>query len=323
MLEKKLAKEVMDKNINIQKLIIMNYANLCDKNEESMDCSDLVNGTDPLTGNKTDEILSVKRKLYLKRLNLRRRKDKNGVNRNNLVFFPDAVYGLKGEECGKIIGSCSENFDQITINQMAAVLFYWGTGIVPLPWTFKRTKLANRYEMNYGAGGVIRLIDRNQNWKMFHGPVFITINSMLRYRVPNGGKNLPFMNLDAIAMDDLSLTIGRKYWKEHWCKAKDKTYYLGLDWMKNTICNSSVEILGDRIIGGPRWYEELGEFFQMGLNGVKTAANAVFNFVTKDMWTGLIDFLVTVGWYILYGGLIIIGLMLLCVMIKCFCTVMG
>ncbi|MGL4484257.1 MAG: hypothetical protein ACRCUS_04845 [Anaerovoracaceae bacterium] len=37
----------------------------------------------------------------------------------------------------------------------------------------------------------------------------------------------------------------------------------------------------------------------------------------------MINFLVTVGWYILYGGLIIIGLMLLFIMVKCFCTVMG
>lgn len=38
------------------------YANLCDKDEENMDCSDILNGTDPFTGNKTSE--SIKRKLY-------------------------------------------------------------------------------------------------------------------------------------------------------------------------------------------------------------------------------------------------------------------
>lgn len=81
------------------------YASFCDKDRENMDCSDFLNGTDPFTGNLTSEILSVKRKLYLKRLNIRRKKDEKGVYRNNLVFFYDAVYGLKGAECGKIISS--------------------------------------------------------------------------------------------------------------------------------------------------------------------------------------------------------------------------
>ncbi|MGL4484256.1 MAG: hypothetical protein ACRCUS_04840 [Anaerovoracaceae bacterium] len=112
------------------------YANFCDKDEENMDCSDLFNGTNPFTGNKSGETLSVKRKLYLKRLNIRRRKDEKGIYRNYLVFFPNAVYGLKGDECGKIIESCSKNFDQLTINQMAAVLCYWSTGIVPFTVDF-------------------------------------------------------------------------------------------------------------------------------------------------------------------------------------------
>lgn len=200
------------------------YASFCDKDRENMDCSDFLNGTDPFTGNLTSEILSVKRKLYLKRLNIRRKKDEKGVYRNNLVFFYDAVYGLKGAECGKIISSCSKDFDPLTINQVATVLCYWSASIVPLPWTLKRSKLANRYEISYGAGGVIRLVDKSQNWNMFYGPAFISINKVLRYRVPKGGKNRPLANLDAIAIDDLSLTIERKNWKENWCKMRDNNY---------------------------------------------------------------------------------------------------
>lgn len=45
---------------------------------------------------------------------------------------------------------------------------------------------------------------------MFQGrPAQIAVNSMLRYRVPKGGKNIPFTNIDAIAIDDLSLKIQR------------------------------------------------------------------------------------------------------------------
>lgn len=137
------------------------YANFYDQKEE-MDCDDFCNGKDPFTGNKTgNENLSIKRKLYLKRLNIYQRKDKEDIYRSNFVFFSDALFGLTGNECGSIIEKCSEGHDQITINQIASVLCYWSEVIVPLPWTFKRSKLANKYEMSYGAGGVIRIIDRN------------------------------------------------------------------------------------------------------------------------------------------------------------------
>ncbi len=52
------------------------YANFCDKNEDVLDCSDFLNGTDPFTGNQTSEVLSIKRKLYMKRVNIYRGKDK-------------------------------------------------------------------------------------------------------------------------------------------------------------------------------------------------------------------------------------------------------
>ncbi len=42
-------------------------------------------------------------------------------------------------------------------------------------------------------------------------------------------------------------------------------YYLGLDWMKNSLCGTSIEIVGERIKGGPRWYESPGEFVQEGV----------------------------------------------------------
>lgn len=92
--------------------------------------------------------------------------------------------------------------------------------------------------------------------------------------------------------------------------------------MKTSICYSSIEILGDRIKGGLRWFEEPGEFFRTGYEGVKKAS-AVFNFITKVIWTGLIDLLVKAGWYILYRGLIIIGLMILFIGLKCSCNIMG
>ncbi len=131
---------------------------------------------------------------------------------------------------------------------------------------------------------------------------------MLRYRVPKGGKNVPLTNIDAIAIDDLSLTIERKKWKESWCKGTDINYYLGLEWMRTGVCNTSVEIKGQPIKGGPRWFEAPGEFVKTGIQGVKQAANAVFKFVTQDMWTGLVNGLISAGWYALYGGLIILGI---------------
>lgn len=137
------------------------YANVCDKDGEVLDCSDFLNGMDPFTGNQTSEVLSVRRKLYMKRVNIYRRRDKEGVFRQKLVFLGDAVYGIAGQECGEVLGACAVGHDAITINQMAAVLCYMKNVIMPLPWTFKRTKMANRYAMNYGAGGVIRIIDKN------------------------------------------------------------------------------------------------------------------------------------------------------------------
>ncbi len=116
------------------------YANFCDKDKDKMDCSDFENGTDPFTGNQTEEVLSIRRRLYLKRVNLYRRKDAEGVYRSNLIFLKDAVYGIAGRECGKILKICSEGHEPLTINQMASVLCYWYNGIVPLPWTFKRDK---------------------------------------------------------------------------------------------------------------------------------------------------------------------------------------
>ncbi len=299
------------------------YANFCDKDKDKMDCSDFENGTDPFTGNQTEEVLSIRRRLYLKRVNLYRRRDAEGIYRSNLIFLKDAVYGITGRECGKILKICSEGHDALTINQMASVLCYWYNGIVPLPWTFKRDKIVNRYVMNYGAGGVVRVIDKGQKWKMFHGPARIAVNSMLRYRVPKGGKNVPLTNIDAIAIDDLSLTIERKGWKESWCKGTDMNYYLGLEWMRTGVCNTSVEIKGQPIKGGPRWFEAPGEFVKTGIQGVKQAANAVFKFVTQDMWTGLVNGLINAGWYALYGGLIILGIFFISVIIKCSCAAIG
>lgn len=159
-------------------------------------------------------------------------------------------------------------------------------------------------------------------WKMFHGPAQIAINTMLRYRVPKGGKNIPLTNIDAIAIDDVSLTIQRKGWNVNWCEGTNKTYYLGLEWMQASACDTNIEIKGDRIKGGPRWFEAPEEFVKMGIQGVKQAANADLKFVTKDMWTGLINVLVNTGWYVLYGGLIILGLTLF-IVVKCLCTAMG
>ncbi len=138
------------------------YANFCDKNQEKMNCSNFENGTDHFTGNQTEEVLSIRRRLYLKRVNLYRQKDEKGVYRSNSIFLKDAVYGIAGRECGKILKVCSEGHDALTINQMASVLCYWYNGIVPLPWMFKRDKIVNRYEMNYGAVGVVRVRQRQR-----------------------------------------------------------------------------------------------------------------------------------------------------------------
>lgn len=72
------------------------YANFCDKDRENMDCCDFLNGTDLFTGNQTSEILSIRRKLYLKRLNIRRMKDEKGVYKNILIFFLVRSLRFKG-----------------------------------------------------------------------------------------------------------------------------------------------------------------------------------------------------------------------------------
>ncbi len=158
---------------------------------------------------------------------------------------------------------------------------------------------------------------------MFHGPARIAVNSMLRYKVPKGGKNVPLNKIDAIAIDDLSLTIERKVWKESWCKGTDVNYYLGLEWMKTGVYNTSIEMKGHKIKGGPRWFEAPGEFMKTGIQGVKRAANADFKFVTQDMWASLITTLVNAGWYVLYGGLMILGIFFISVIVKCTCAAMG
>ncbi len=93
--------------------------------------------------------------------------------------------------------------------------------------------------------------------------------------------------------------------------------------MKNSLCGTSIEIIGERIKGGPRWYESPGEFVQEGIQGVKKAVNAVVTFITKDMWEGLINFLINTGWYLLYGGLALLGLVLLFIILKCSCGALG
>lgn len=118
-------------------------------------------------------------------------------------------------------------------------------------------------------------------------------------------------------------TIERRNWKENWCKAKDKNDYLGLNWLKNDICNTSIEIRGKKIKGGTRWFEAPGQFVKQGVDGIQKAAKAVFDFVTTDIWSGLINLLIRVGWYILYGGLIVVGLTVIMVIIKCFCASLG
>ncbi len=88
--------------------------------------------------------------------------------------------------------------------------------------------------------------------------------------------------------------------------------------MRTGVCNTSVEIKGQRIKGGPRWFEAPGEFVKTGIQGVKQAANAVFKFVTQDMWTSLIN-----AGGLIIGGLIILGIFLISVIVKCTCTAMG
>ncbi len=47
------------------------------------------------------------------------------------------------------------------------------------------------------------------------------------------------------------------------------------------------------------------------------------NFISKDMWSGLIHFLINTGWYLLYGGLALLGLVLLFIILKCSCAALG
>lgn len=140
-------------------MIIMISASLCDKYRDKIDCNNLVNGTDPETGNRTSETLSVKRKLYLKRVGLKNKKDRQGIYKLSLIYHNEEIYGLPSQECAELIKSCSKGHDSITNNQMSAVLCYWTYGIPVLPWTFVRDKMTNRFKMTYGAGGVVRYID--------------------------------------------------------------------------------------------------------------------------------------------------------------------
>lgn len=43
----------------------------------------------------------------------------------------------------------------------------------------------------------------------------------------------------------------------------------------------------------------------------------------KICGSGLVDFLVNTGWYVLYGGLILLGLVLLFIILKCSCAALG
>ncbi len=93
--------------------------------------------------------------------------------------------------------------------------------------------------------------------------------------------------------------------------------------MRTGVCNTSIEIKGQPIKDGPRWFEAPGEFVKTGIQGVKQAASAVFKFVTQEMWTSLVNSLINAGWYALYGGLIILGIFLISVIVKCTCAAMG
>ncbi len=93
--------------------------------------------------------------------------------------------------------------------------------------------------------------------QVWHGPAQIADNSMILYKVPNGGCNVLLTRLDAIAIDDLSHTIQRNGWREKWCRGKDDNYYLGLDWMKNSLFGTSVEIVGEGVPDGTNLRESL------------------------------------------------------------------
>lgn len=86
----------------------------------------------------------------------------------------------------------------------------------------------------------------------------------------------------------------------------DRNFYLGLDWIRNITCNTSREIEG-LYIGGPRWYQDPVQFIETGIKGVKTAATPVVNFETEDMWSGIVDLLINMGWYSLYACLTVAG----------------
>ncbi|MGL5901670.1 MAG: hypothetical protein ACRCZO_03225, partial [Cetobacterium sp.] len=141
------------------------------------------------------------------------------------------------------------------------------------------------------------------------------------YNVPYGKNKAVVANLDALALDDLSNLINRRDWKKKWCNALDKNSYLGLDWMRNITCNTSQEI--DGVNTGIRWFNDPVGFLETGVKGIKTAATAVVNFVSKDMWSWITDSIITMGWYSLYAGLTVIGIILLFIMIKCLCTATG
>ncbi|MGL5903997.1 MAG: hypothetical protein ACRCZO_15050, partial [Cetobacterium sp.] len=162
------------------------YSSPCDKYREKMDCVDFVNGTDPVTGNRTSKILSIKRKLHLRRVGLKPKKDKQGIYKLSLIYHKEETFGLPGRECAEMIKNCAERYDAITVNQISAVLCYWTYGIPILPWTFIRDQMSNRFKMTYGADGVVREIDERRNWEVFHTPSRIEENSLIRYNVPYG-----------------------------------------------------------------------------------------------------------------------------------------
>lgn len=49
----------------------------------------------------------------------------------------------------------------------------------------------------------------------------------------------------------------------------------------------------------------------------------VVDFVTNDVFSGVIDFFVNIGWYALYGGLAVTGIALLFIVMKCVCNSLG
>lgn len=76
--------------------------------------------------------------------------------------------------------------------------------------------------MTFGTGGKIRELDRSRDWEVFHVPGRIAENSLIRYNVVYSKYKAILTNLDAQALDDLSDQIGRRDWKEDWCKAMDR-----------------------------------------------------------------------------------------------------